>query len=299
MILKKKRIIIILRNIIKNIIKKLGYDVVKVVSDDDIDLYLRLYNADDVANRRFYNIGAGKFKHLAWTNVDYTNDWYKDNSIAINHDLFSQKMLPISNNSSNIVYSSHTIEHIDDESAQFLFNDTNRILKPGGIFRLSTPDIDLCYRSLLNNDRDFWMPMINAYSNNINMKKFNIITPLSSVSLAQIFLFSFASQLSLITPKVNGNKISDNQLYDIFSNNSYEDSLDYIIGLCDLDIQKQFTVNHINWWNKKKLFKMLNTAGFEKVYLSGYGQSQSPVLRNLNYFDYTTPYLSIYIEAIK
>lgn len=79
----------------------------------------------------------------------------------------------------------------------------------------------------------------------------------------------------------------------------YEKALNYIKDKCILEIQKKYSVDHINWWNKDKLFRMLQEAGFEEVYLSGYGQSLSPVLRNTSYFDNTCPYLSLYVEAKK
>jgi len=55
----------------------------------------------------------------------------------------------------------------------------------------------------------------------------------------------------------------------------------------------------MNWWNKKKAFRMLREAGFEKIYSSAYGQSFSPVLRNTALFDHTGPKVSLYIEAVK
>jgi hypothetical protein len=44
---------------------------------------------------------------------------------------------------------------------------------------------------------------------------------------------------------------------------------------------------------------MLKNAGFENIYLSGYGQSFSPVLRNIYFFDNTHPKVSLNVEAFK
>jgi len=79
----------------------------------------------------------------------------------------------------------------------------------------------------------------------------------------------------------------------------YEEALNHCISKCSLEVQKKYPGNHINWWNKDKLFRMLRMAGFENIYLSGYGQSLSPVLRNTWIFDNTHPKLSLYIEAVK
>lgn len=62
---------------------------------------------------------------------------------------------------------------------------------------------------------------------------------------------------------------------------------------------KKYPGNHINWWNPKKITSILEDTGFTKIYLSGYGQSFCPILRDINIFDNTHPKLSFYIEAIK
>lgn len=289
----------LVRKLVKNGIKAMGYDVYKRNKNSNMDLYYSLFSKEDIKNKRFYNIGAGLFRHPAWTNVDYYSSWYKDNEIGISFDLFELKPLPINENSANIVYSSHTIEHISDEAAQNMFNEAYRILKKGGILRLTTPDIDLCYRSVINNDRYFWKQMIEIYSVPENMVNVHICKPMKDVSLKQIFLFNFASQTSELTSNENTYKISDEEFDKIFKEMSYEDALNYCKDKCLLDIQKKYAVDHINWWNKYKLFSMLHKAGFEDVYLSGYGQSISPVLRDTSCFDNTCPYLSIYIEARK
>ena len=70
-----------LKRAIQNLLNAIGYDIVRirrVQSTDDIDLYLQIYGKDAVQNRRFHNIGAGSFRHSAWTNVDHESDWYKN-----------------------------------------------------------------------------------------------------------------------------------------------------------------------------------------------------------------------------
>jgi len=180
-----------------------------------------------------------------------------------------------------------------------MFNEVHRILKKDGILRITTPNIDLCYRALINNDIYFWKQMSDTYSTPKGMAYANICKPMNTVTLKQIFLYNFASQLSELTNKENKNKINDEELEKIFTKLNYEEALNFVIDKCLLNIQKKYPVDHINWWNKDKLFRMLSTAGFEEVYLSGYGQSLSPILRDTRYFDNTCPYLSLYIETRK
>jgi predicted SAM-dependent methyltransferase len=288
-----------LKSILKKFINTTGYEVRKISNNTDLDVYYSLFSKEDIEKKCFYNIGAGLFCHPAWTNIDYYSSWYRGNKIGISYDLFDLKPLPIDDNSANILYSSHTIEHINDEAAQNMFNEAYRILKTGGIIRLTTPNIDLCFKTVKNNDRFFWKQMIDIYSNPKHMASTHVSRPMKDVSLKQIFLFNFASQLSELTNNENTYKVCDKEFDRIFTVMSYEEALNYATAKCVLDIQKKYPVDHINWWNKDKLFRMLNKAGFEEIYLSAYGQSLSPVLRNISYFDNTCPYLSIYVEAQK
>lgn len=276
----------ILKNLVKKFFTRMGFSISKI-DINDIELYLKFYGKDDVKNKRFYNIGAGLFQHPAWTNIDYYSDHYKDNPIDINYDLLEKKPLPVSDNSANIVYSSHTIEHITNDAAQNMFNEAYRILKKNGYLRVTTPDIDFHYKTILNNDMHFWKWQISQTSGIKN-----------KISIKQLFLSSFASQTSVFHPE-NTYKISDKEFDDIFSKYEYEKALDYCISKCSIELQKKYPGDHINWWNKNKLFIMFKHAGFKNIYLSGYNQSLCPVLRNTYYFDNTWPNFSLYVEAQK
>ena len=208
------------------------------------------------------------------------------------------KEIPIETNYAEIVYSSHTIEHITDEAAQNMFNESFRILKEGGIFRITAPNIDLDYRAYNNNDRNYFF-WIDNYSISGEIHRTGLKKPMNEASIGEIFLAHFASSVSPLYINGPNERIDDNQVKTIFSEMEYESALNYCTSKCPIEIQKRNPGNHINWWNKNKLFKMFNKAGFDDIYLSGYGQSFSPVLRNLTYFDNTHPKISIYVEAIK
>jgi len=288
----------IFKKIVIRALTSMGFSISRV-NHNDIQLYFKIYGKEDVENKRFYNIGAGLFKHPAWTNIDYHSKYYKDNEIHTDCDLLECKPLPIPDNSANIVYSSHTIEHITDEAVQNMLNEAYRILKRGGTIRLAAPNIDLYYKVLLNNDVEFWRWDIDTYSKEENMRNVGIGVPMNNVSMKQIFLFSFASQTSSLHIDRSTQKISDEEFDRIFSERKFEDALNYCKSKCSIELQCKYPCHHINWWNKDKLFRMLRLAGFKNIYLSAYGQSMSPVLRNTYYFDSTCPRASIYVESNK
>jgi len=122
---------------------------------------------------------------------------------------------------------------------------------------------------------------------------------MNQASTGQIFLYHFASNVSVLHQFGVNERISDEKLKKLFASMNLEDALNYCTSKCSLEIQSQFPGNHINWWNAEKLSRMLRNSGFNKVYSSGYGQSFSPVMRNTALFDNTHPKMSLYIEAIK
>lgn len=290
-----------MKRIIQRTLNNFGYEINKI-GRPNIELFSKLYSEDSLKNKRFYNIGAGGFSHPFWTNVDYESEWYANYSSitreGIDYDLFSLEPLPVEPDSAEIVYSSHTVEHINDEAAQNMFNESYRILKPNGYLRITTPNIDLEYRAFKENDRYYFF-WIDSYSVEKNWKRAKYNKPLNEASIEQIFLAHFATSVSTLHIDGADERIDDNELKRIFNEMDFENALNYCCSRCPVEIQRKYPGNHINWWNKKKMVSMLKKAGFPKIYLSGCGQSFNPVLRNVAYFDNTHPKISLYIEAVK
>jgi len=288
----------------KNFLSKYGYEISRERNalKYDQNFYVKNFSEDSIKNKRFYNIGAGSFSHPFWTNLDFDSDWYlknRDNTrMGIQYDLLSLKPIPINSNSAEIVYSSHTIEHIPDKAAQFVFEEVYRILNKNGVFRLTTPNIELAYRAYQENDLEYFHHIYRYSLDPIRVNGIEVIQDKRKASIEQLFLFHFASSLSTLH-NLGNKKFTDKEIKKIFFEKDLKSALNYCTFFCSLDIQKKFPGTHINWWNKEKIFDMLKKAGFTKVFLSGYGQSFSPVLRNTYYFDNTHPEMSLYGEAIK
>ena len=275
---------------LRKILNSKGYEVRPVThSFHDVDRYLEIYEKESVVQKKFYNIGAGSFNHPVWTNVDFYSDWYSDNrkntKRGIVYDLLSLEKIPIETESAEIVYTSHTLEHVTDKAAQNALNESFRILKKGGGIRITTPNFNLAYNAFQNKDRYFF---------------FNASTkPKDDESIEQLFLISFARLISTLENYDVKEKINDEKVNELFSKLDLESALNYCTSRCPLEIQKKFPQNHINWFTFEKISKMLKTAGFQKIYTSQRGQSIFPVLRNTFYFDTTIPKLSLYVDAIK
>jgi predicted SAM-dependent methyltransferase len=256
------------------------------------------YPPDVLQEKRLYNIGSGKFCHPYWTNIDLGTEYYSisQNHPFINYDLTKLEPLPIESSTAEIVYSSHTIEHVNDKAVRNMLAESHRILKPGGCIRLTAPDIALDYRAYKNKDLHFWYWRDN-YS---RPGKWEHIykKPLSKASIEQLFLLHFACQLSTLSVDDSlEKKYNDLEIAEVFSTHSMEDAMAYFTEQCTFN--PKYPGNHMNYWTHNKLIAFLQDAGFSEIYKSGYGQSQFAPLRNTNYFDNTHPKISLYIEAVK
>lgn len=280
---------------VKRWLRERGYDV-RALDVDDLDLYRRVHGEEAVRERRFYNVGAGTFRHPAWTNVDHESEWYGGTQINLEWDLLALTPFPARDAHAEIVYTSHTIEHVTDEAVRNLFKETHRVLKPGGVCRVTAPNIDLDYRAFREGDREHFRHYIDRYSVPDNWRKL-FTRSLADASLQQLFLVRFATNASTLHVDGAPSRIADEEVDRLFREVPYEKALDACVARCSLDVQRRFPGNHINWWNPDKVQRCLRDAGFEDVYVSAYGQSRSPVLRNTDYFDNTHPKLSLYVEA--
>jgi len=279
-----------------------GYSLLKNstgADPSDLAMYARLYPAESLATRSFYNIGAGQFRHPYWTNIEKKSDWYTGVAEGkyIEHDLLSLKKLPVGDNSAEAVYSSHTVEHITDPAAQMMFDEAYRILKPGGTLRFATPDMDLVYAAYRRSDRDFFY-WIDRFSIPDEYKKI-YTKPLNEASLEQIFLSYFASHASKLSPYSGLTKIGDEELRKIFKEKSLDEALNYCTSRYSPEVHLKYPGPHVNWWTFNKAKEMLEQSGFRNITKSGYGQSACPVLRNISLFDGTHPKISLYVEAVK
>jgi len=85
---------------------------------------------------KMLNIACGSRYHKDWINIDF----YPQENVSKANIL---KGLPFDNDSFDVVYSSHFLEHLTPEQADFVLSEIYRILKPsGGIIRVVVPDLE-------------------------------------------------------------------------------------------------------------------------------------------------------------
>jgi SAM-dependent methyltransferase len=292
-----RRVVRMMTPVAKAMFARLGLDVRRRGDPFDVDLYRELYDAHTLARRPFYNVGSGAFWHPHWTNVDYVSDWYSSvQRDVVPHDLMSSDPLPIPDASAEVIYSSHTINHVTEEAVDRFFREAHRALRPGGTLRVTTcsnPALD--YRALVSGDRP-WFYWDDWYSSPGTWES-AYRAPANSVPLEERWLHHVATQLAPNNLASGPTTFTAHEIRRILDERGLEGALDHFTGMCTFN--PKFPGDHLTWWSSDKLIRHLHAAGFEDVSPSGYGQSALPILRNTRLFDDAHPHNSVYVEATR
>jgi predicted SAM-dependent methyltransferase len=81
------------------------------------------------------HIGCGPFYRQGWVNTDLPG------TPGIDFPLSIEGPLPLPESQFHAIYGSEVIEHVSLAHARAFFREALRILKPGGVMRLTTPDL--------------------------------------------------------------------------------------------------------------------------------------------------------------
>jgi predicted SAM-dependent methyltransferase len=256
--------------------------------------YKAAYPDSSIEGRHFYKFGmAEDWNHRYWRRVDVLREGSKpDHSL----DVTSLEPLPVGDAIGELVYSSHLIEHLTDAQAAFLFAEAARILKPGGICRITCPNIERFYAAYRM--RDVFINLLYGLPYPFGEEGKNTFT---SERMVIWLVNEFAGQL------VQSVEAGHSPLYfekvaeldSLFDSMPMEQACDTLCGAIDLELHRRAPAHHINWWTHRKLHDQLLSAGFSSVLNSVPGGSVAAVMRNRDYFDRTLPTLSLFVDAIK
>lgn len=84
------------------------------------------------------NVGCGTDYKDGWINIDNNSDENIE-KLDLNWDL--RFPLPFGDNSVDFIFNEHFIEHLTVEEGQSAIKDLMRVLRPGGVMRIATPDL--------------------------------------------------------------------------------------------------------------------------------------------------------------
>lgn len=89
-------------------------------------------------SKKYLNVGCGSHfvNSNEWTNLDFVST----SEHVIAHNLLDG--IPFPDNSFDLVYHSHVLEHFTKEDGKRLLEECFRVLKPGGIIRIAIPNLE-------------------------------------------------------------------------------------------------------------------------------------------------------------
>ena len=87
------------------------------------------------SGKRGLHIGCGIHTLEGWLNADFYPQ--KPEVMFLN----ATKRFEFADNSFDYIFSEHMIEHVDYASGLFMLGECHRVLKPGGIVRITTPNL--------------------------------------------------------------------------------------------------------------------------------------------------------------
>lgn len=98
---------------------------------------------------RSLNIGCGSKVIPGFTNLDF----YSGNGVDVVAD--ASLPLPFPDNSFDLVYASHILEHFHRDQTVDVLKMWSRVLAPGGTMRIAVPDFQKCVWWYINRN-DIW-----------------------------------------------------------------------------------------------------------------------------------------------
>ena len=273
-------------------------------------------------NMKILNVACGTRFHNDWINIDFQSSSPEVNAINILNGL------PYDNNSFDVVYSSHFLEHLTKKQADFVLSEIIRILKPGGIVRIIVPDLQNICREYLN--------ILSDIQDNFNKKRYEwiiieLLDQMVRTNLGGEMLEMYRSEntlhddflkeyiftrvgerinpLNVSVSSIRAGRISNLTLKKI-KKSLYFSYISILKKLFPQSIKDSLILNtsigekHLWMYDSYSLSEKLKRIGFIKIKFFNHNESQIPNFSNY-YLDTNmdgTPYKgisSLYCEAIK
>jgi len=94
---------------------------------------------------KLLNLGCGQKYHKDWLNIDFVSN----SEYVKAHNLL--KGIPLKDESIDVVYHSHILEHFSKEDGYHFIRECFRVLNKDGIIRIAVPDLEIIAKEYLKN----------------------------------------------------------------------------------------------------------------------------------------------------
>ena len=102
------------------------------------------------------NMGCGLHHEPGWINADAD----PDSPLVIR--VVAGEPLPFESDSMEVVFSEHFLEHLSRRDGVWFLQESQRVLEPGGLFRVSCPDLDALV-TMARDGEDSWRRLASVY----------------------------------------------------------------------------------------------------------------------------------------
>jgi predicted SAM-dependent methyltransferase len=102
------------------------------------------------------HLGCGPRVEPGWLNAD---KFHRRADIYLN----AYRPLPFADGTFAIVFAEHLIEHLRIDKVRGFLGEVHRVLRPGGLFRVSCPDLGLFVAKYAAGDRAFFAPILEHF----------------------------------------------------------------------------------------------------------------------------------------
>jgi len=219
------------------------------------------------------------FYHPKWDCLVGIND--KRSKFLVKHMQYDLGTPCKFENKYRLVYSSHFLQLLPHTICKSILSYTFEGLHEKGILRLVVPDADLAYDAYREQRKDFFA-IISSKNYHFKDHEYYLEAMIATfISGQNMYFLNQGLKLGAIIRKA-------------FNEMDKETFLNYL-----LNFKNDVSPANQNWLNYQRLYNYLKKSGFSSIYKSGFGQSRSPVMRDIPLFDGKLPCYSFYLEALK
>jgi len=241
---------------------------------------------------KFLNVGGGTFLKKDWRVLDYYTDWYDYDPIFLNYnvDLESRSTWPIDTGEYDLVYTSHTLEHLTDEAVKHTVSEAHRILKQGGRFRINVPNANIPIEHYEEGNIEWFEDVrFDGYTDEVYYPPDECF----GYELEFYLLSAVASYLA----RIRYEEEDFSAVRKDFESMNEEDFLQKYTNQIRDEWHDEYPGWHRNWFTPNRLVELLRDVGFQDVEESLCRQSSEPEMCT-EHFD-MRPHMSAFAEGTK
>ena len=238
-----------------------------------LTVYRKIIQAFYSKDKFYINIGGGLHFKFGWRTLDYHSSAYPYNSGMLDYNFNLQlthrdkNPIPIKSNSTDLIFSSHTMEHITIDAVTECFYEFHRMLKEGGIFRLIVPDVNLALKAYRNKDSNFFKLCNYNYTElETGLLEYFSCNPKNSIDVSPKAI------------KIDMETLQPNEFLQKYQTTEIAPNHDYS--------------QHVTWLNFERIKKLGIEAGFSggNIHLSHYKKKDT--------MDPKNKHLSVFVEMV-